>query len=264
MTTPTLESIIARAAHSYVDGPNCGWYDDRKGKRCGEPPDGKHHIQYGPHREIGWMHEFEPEQIHDPNCACKQLDAYAAAERERVAGLQKYVAYMLGPCTCGGGCLICSTRKVDGRAFAALLDGKGGQHEPELELDIRTLTIVKALVANMVIQFNFSKQDLAEREGAAKMRDAILGRIRVLERDGKGGQRELDEVGWLIERRTPETEYLVAWSGGFEWTKESLKAIRFCRREDANQVAEIFEGEDVHICEHMWSASGKGSTEGSE
>jgi hypothetical protein len=67
------------------------------------------------------------------------------------------------------------------------------------------------------------------------------------------GSRE-PEVAWLIERRaTDGPEYCYCWSGGFDWTKDSLKAIRFCRREDANQVAEIFEFEDVHITEHIWS-----------
>jgi hypothetical protein len=55
---------------------------------------------------------------------------------------------------------------------------------------------------------------------------------------------------WLIER--PGPEWATCWSGGFEWTKDSLKAIRFCRREDANQVAELFEFEDVRITEHTW------------
>jgi hypothetical protein len=61
------------------------------------------------------------------------------------------------------------------------------------------------------------------------------------------------DTGWLIERLGANgPEWLIAWSGGFDWTTDSLKAIRFCRREDANQVAEIFESEDVHICEHQW------------
>lgn len=85
----TLESIIKRVAHSYANGPNCEWYDERKGQACGEPPEGKHHIRYGSHREISWMHEFEPEQIHDPNCACKALESYAAEQREFREGLEK-------------------------------------------------------------------------------------------------------------------------------------------------------------------------------
>jgi len=64
----------------------------------------------------------------------------------------------------------------------------------------------------------------------------------------------LPEAGWLIERKGKDgsPEWAICWSGGFDWTKDSTKAIRFCRREDANQVAEIFEFEDVHITEHIW------------
>jgi len=62
------------------------------------------------------------------------------------------------------------------------------------------------------------------------------------------------ETGWLIEKKAVDgsPEWCCCWSGGFEWTKDSLKAIRFCRKGDANQVAELFEFEDVRITEHQW------------
>jgi hypothetical protein len=61
------------------------------------------------------------------------------------------------------------------------------------------------------------------------------------------------ERAWLIERAGEHgPEWATSWSGGFEFTTDSLKAIRFCRREDANQVAEILDGEDVRITEHQW------------
>jgi hypothetical protein len=62
------------------------------------------------------------------------------------------------------------------------------------------------------------------------------------------------ESGWLIERRMqlpPEYLYVPDWSG-FKWTQDSLKALRFSRREDAEQVAHIFENGDVYITEHQW------------
>lgn len=60
-------------------------------------------------------------------------------------------------------------------------------------------------------------------------------------------------TGWLIERRDrAATEWLVCDSGGFEWTPDPLKPIRFCRREDADQVASLFDDIDVHITEHQW------------
>ena len=63
----------------------------------------------------------------------------------------------------------------------------------------------------------------------------------------------ITETGWLVER--PGPEWASAWSGGFDWTRDSLKAIRFCRKSDANQVAEIFEFEDVRVTEHQWTDS---------
>lgn len=68
-----------------------------------------------------------------------------------------------------------------------------------------------------------------------------------------------DESGWVIEKRGSfPVEYLCASSAGFEFTTDNLKAIRFCRRQDANQVAEILDGEDVAIVEHMWCAVADG------
>jgi hypothetical protein len=88
MTEPALKrarELVVECPHKYIDGPNCGWFNERTGKACGEPPDGKHHIRYGPHTEIAWMHMFEPESIHDPDCpTCKLpavLDAWAQEAR---------------------------------------------------------------------------------------------------------------------------------------------------------------------------------------
>jgi hypothetical protein len=62
------------------------------------------------------------------------------------------------------------------------------------------------------------------------------------------------ETSWLIERRDlpngPHWCYVLC--GGFDWINDSTKAIRFCRRDDANQVAEIFDDLDIHITEHVW------------
>lgn len=61
------------------------------------------------------------------------------------------------------------------------------------------------------------------------------------------------ETAWLIERRDRSAiEWLICDSGGFEWTADPLKPIRFSRREDADQVASLFDDIDVHITEHQW------------
>jgi hypothetical protein len=68
-----------------------------------------------------------------------------------------------------------------------------------------------------------------------------------------GAVAESFETGWLIERRNPSPEWLYVpdWFG-FKWTSDSFQAIRFCRREDAEQIARMLENEDIHITEHQW------------
>jgi hypothetical protein len=61
------------------------------------------------------------------------------------------------------------------------------------------------------------------------------------------------ETGWLIERSHAHggPQWLIA-SWTFQWTTDSTKAIRFCRREDAEQIASMMETEEVCITEHRW------------
>jgi hypothetical protein len=65
------------------------------------------------------------------------------------------------------------------------------------------------------------------------------------------------EAGWLIEKRPAlyggAPQWLIA-SWTFEWTTDSAKAIRFCRREDAEQIASMLESEEVSITEHQWGS----------
>jgi hypothetical protein len=62
------------------------------------------------------------------------------------------------------------------------------------------------------------------------------------------------ETGWLIERRDYGIEYLTGEASGYfpRWTEDSLEAIRFCRRVDAERIAGIFDDLDIHVCEHQW------------
>ena len=60
------------------------------------------------------------------------------------------------------------------------------------------------------------------------------------------------EIGWLIERReNPEYLFVPEWAG-FGWTPDPLKAIRFARRDDAEQVLKMLESEDAWAAEHQW------------
>jgi hypothetical protein len=65
-----------------------------------------------------------------------------------------------------------------------------------------------------------------------------------------------DEVGWLIEHLT-EPIWWTGWPGSVSdsdfWTNDSLKAVRFARREDAETIAHFdFDGE-CRVTEHMWA-----------
>lgn len=62
---------------------------------------------------------------------------------------------------------------------------------------------------------------------------------------------ETHETGWLIERnRERGPEWATFWKFGVVWTKDSIQACRFCRREDAEQSAD---GVDYDtITEHRW------------
>ena len=63
------------------------------------------------------------------------------------------------------------------------------------------------------------------------------------------------EIGWLVERGKTTPFYLCVkdWFG-FSWTADSLKAIRFARREDAEQIMKLTESVDCKATEHQWGS----------
>ena len=73
-----------------------------------------------------------------------------------------------------------------------------------------------------------------------------------------------DETGWLIERHSSNGStcmdylYVGSWDGlcpdSVQFTSDSMLALRFCRREDAERIAHLIENEDIYIVEHMWCA----------
>ena len=70
--------------------------------------------------------------------------------------------------------------------------------------------------------------------------------------------REAEETGWLIEHEDePKWLTLDPAEAGFDgsWTKDSLEALRFCRRQDAESYVTFhFGGEGpIRITEHKWS-----------
>ncbi len=90
---------------------------------------------------------------------------------------------------------------------------------------------------------DLSMEEISTR--AHKAADIICGAALAEKRPA-----EPREIGWLIEREGPE------WLAGFgfssNWTKDSLEAIRFSRRADAEKIAEVLENVDISITEHIW------------
>jgi hypothetical protein len=85
-------------------------------------------------------------------------------------------------------------------------------------------------------------------------REAYLTIIAAAQGDARhaeaGGERE---AGWLIERRSGGIpEWLYVHNEFFQWTRDSLLAIRFCRREDADQVAAVIGDDAEYVTEHQW------------
>lgn len=87
---------------------------------------------------------------------------------------------------------------------------------------------------------------------ALSLTDAVLAALG----EWAGGEADAVETGWLIERR--RLGHPVDWAsfeeGGAVWTTDSLKACRFARREDAEQLAY---GEECDaITQHQWGCAG--------
>ena len=60
------------------------------------------------------------------------------------------------------------------------------------------------------------------------------------------------ERGWLIEKNLGGKPLWLTCNWSFGWTEDSTKSVRFSRREDAEQIATMFENEDISITEHDW------------
>lgn len=64
---------------------------------------------------------------------------------------------------------------------------------------------------------------------------------------------ETPERAWLIERKHNSIpQWLCVQDDEFLWTADSLEAIRFSRKEDADAVACVVGDEVDCITEHQW------------
>ena len=61
------------------------------------------------------------------------------------------------------------------------------------------------------------------------------------------------EIGWLIEKIVDDRPQWLTCAWTFGWTDDAGNAIRFCRRDDAEQIATMMENDDIRITEHQWS-----------
>lgn len=66
----------------------------------------------------------------------------------------------------------------------------------------------------------------------------------------------MPETGWLIENKDKQSPRWLAVIGGvFDWTTDSIAAVRFSRRSDAEQVAEVIGDDADLITQHAWGDS---------
>ena len=65
----------------------------------------------------------------------------------------------------------------------------------------------------------------------------------------------MSKISWLIEGGSVignPAKYLSVKHEQYIWVKDVDKAIRFCRREDAEMVSEIVIEDAYRLTEHMW------------
>lgn len=102
------------------------------------------------------------------------------------------------------------------------------------------------------------------RDTATKLsRDAILRQhspvetLKAIFSDLREEGRVLAKIedGWVIEHGASEVSRPRYWGGVHGWTYENLRAVRFCREEDARSIAEGMDDgvpDNYRIAEHCW------------
>ncbi len=60
------------------------------------------------------------------------------------------------------------------------------------------------------------------------------------------------ESGWLLEQRKDgKILWLMLELGMWDWTEDSLKALRFARKQDADAMSDIISDAE-YVTEHQW------------
>lgn len=64
----------------------------------------------------------------------------------------------------------------------------------------------------------------------------------------------MSEYGWVIEGAWSHVQSPDYWVGSSAWSQDHNRALRFARKQDAEQAASMMlDGVRVRICEHAWT-----------
>lgn len=64
----------------------------------------------------------------------------------------------------------------------------------------------------------------------------------------------MSEYGWVIEGAWSHVQSPDYWVGSSAWSQDHNRALRFARKQDAEQAASMMlDGINVRICEHAWT-----------
>lgn len=63
----------------------------------------------------------------------------------------------------------------------------------------------------------------------------------------------MSDYAWVIEGGWTDIDEPDYWVGSSAWSNDHMQALRFARRQDAKQAADLMlHGVNVRICEHSW------------
>jgi hypothetical protein len=108
--------------------------------------------------------------------------------------------------------------------------------------------------------FHFGDSDTARPRARYWWRKPMMAAWRALASPAAAPKQASSDVnmasGWCIERGPAlAPNYLHVNGGLLNWTPDHMKAMRFARRADAEQITDIVEDAD-RIAEHVWTSEG--------
>lgn len=146
-----------------------------------------------------------------------------------------------------------------------------GQHNDDNRPVVELVRALAARVGRDVADFDYPPgtapclcQFSTTDPGAPPLVECEYHRARTAERDRLAKDAGLgahgDESGWIIEGAWSSTGSPEYWVGSSAWSSDHRRALRFSRRQDAQQAADLMcAGLNVRICEHIWVAEQSGA-----